>query len=377
VRKFLQLEAAGAVLLLVAAVVALVWANAGGASYERLWHWHDLDHVVNEGLMAIFFFIVGLEIKRELVTGELRSRRQASTPVLAALGGMVVPAGLFLAVNGGGRGAHGWGIPMATDIAFALGVATLLGRRVPPGLKLFLLALAIVDDLGAITVIAVFYATDVRLWALVVAVLAVGGLALLRTIGARHAGWLPVYGALGVSVWLAVRASGVHATIAGVVLALLVPAAAAERVERALHPWSSLFIVPVFALANTGVVLEAAAFEAPGTSRVALGVGAGLVAGKLVGVTLGAYAAVRLGVGALPDGVTWRHVVGAAALAGIGFTVSLFVTDLAFPTDASLRAASKFGILAASVAASVIGAAVLTIPPRTPASAPRPAPTPR
>ena len=422
VREFFETEVAGGIVLLVAAIVALIWVNSPfGDSYERLWHTElsfrvgsfaieeDLRHWVNDALMAIFFFVVGLEIKRELVTGELRTWRQASTPAIAALGGMVVPAALYLAINAGGRGANGWGIPMATDIAFALGVAALLGRRVPTGLKLFLLTLAIVDDIGAIVVIAIFYSSDVDPRALVAAGVLLAGVLGLR---ALRVTWMPAYVVLGVAVWLAVFESGVHATIAGVVLGLLTPArplapasvarewaadldddptpsqvremtqlaqqttSVAERLELALHPYSSLVIVPVFALANAGVVFDGRALSADGAGRVALGVGFALVVGKLAGVTLGTYVAVRARVGALPDGVTWRHVAGAAALAGIGFTVSLFITDLAFD-DESLRAASKIGILAASLAASLIGAAVLWSPPRTPASEPRPDATPR
>ena len=404
VREFFETEAAGGVVLLVAAVVALVWVNSPFRdSYDALWSTvlsievgrfgieEDLRHWVNDALMAVFFFVVGLEIKRELVTGELRTWRQASTPAVAALGGMVVPALLFLALNAGASGANGWGVPMATDIAFALGVAALLGPRVPTGLKLFLLTLAIVDDIGAIVVIAVFYSTEVEPLALLAAAGVLGVMGILRALQVH---WLPAYVVLGALVWLAVFESGVHATIAGVVLGLLAPArplnpahvarewaehlgdepspaevrqmtqlarttsSVTERLELLLHPFSSLLIVPVFALANAGVVFEASALSAPGAGRVAAGVALGLVAGKLVGVTAGAWLAVRLRVGALPAGVDWRHIVGAAALAGIGFTVSLFITDLAFD-DAELQAASKVGILGASVAASAVGALVL------------------
>ena len=379
-QDFFETEAAGGIVLLAAAVVALVWVNSPFAgSYHHLWETElsfrvggfrleeDLRHWVNEALMAIFFLVVGLEIKRELVTGELRTWRHASLPAIAALGGMVVPALLYLAVAGGGPGRDGWGIPMATDIAFALGVLALLGRRVPTGLKLFLLALAIVDDIGAIVVIAVFYAADVQPLALAVAVALVGVVVVLRIIRVAA---LPVYVVLGAAVWLATFRSGVHATIAGVVLGLLAPARAttpdatppAERLEQTLHPFSSLVIVPVFALANAGVALDAGALGDAAGRGVALGVGVGLVVGKLVGVSLGALVAVRLGLGTLPDGVGWRHVVGAAGLAGIGFTVSLFVTDLAF-ADPGLQSAAKVGILAASALASVIGVLVLATRP--------------
>ncbi len=403
-REFFGTEVAGGLALLAAAVVALVWVNSPlGDSYEGLWHTElslriggfgireDLRHWVNDALMAIFFFVVGLEIKRELVTGELRTWRRAAMPAIAALGGMAVPAAVYLAINVGKPGSNGWGIPMATDIAFALGVAALLGRRVPTGLKLFLLTLAIVDDIGAIIVIALFYSSDVRPLALLAAVGILAGMGILR---ALRVFWMPAYVVLGAGVWLAVFESGVHATIAGVVLGLLAPArplapayvvrewaedlgddptpaetrqmmrlartttSVAERLEMVLHPYSSLVIVPIFALANAGVVLDGAALRSPGAGAVALGVGLGLVVGKIVGVSLGAYLAVRLGIGVRPDGVTWRHIIGASALAGIGFTVSLFVTDLAF-ADAELEAASKLAILSASLVAAGIGTIVL------------------
>ncbi|HUP86910.1 MAG TPA: Na+/H+ antiporter NhaA [Acidimicrobiales bacterium] len=399
-REFFETAASGGLALLAATVVALVWVNSPlSDSYHRLWATElslrlgsfaieeDLRHWVNDALMAIFFFVVGLEIKRELVAGELRSWRQASLPIVAAIGGMVVPAVLFVAINLGSEGSAGWGIPMATDIAFALGVAALLGKRVPTGLKLFLLTLAIVDDIGAILVIAVFYSSNVEPRALLVAGVLLGAMGILRKLQVY---WMPPYVVLGSLVWLAVFESGVHATIAGVVLGLLAPArpltpayvarewaeslsddptpaearqmttlarttsSVAERLELALHPFSSFLIVPVFALANAGVVFDAAALGVPGARRVALGVGVGLVVGKLLGVTLGAVAAVRLRVAELPPGVSWRHIMGAAGLAGIGFTVSLFITDLAF-VDADLQAASKIGILAASLVASLVG----------------------
>jgi NhaA family Na+:H+ antiporter len=404
IREFLETEAAGGIALLVAAVAAIVWVNSPFRhGYDALWNTRlsmsvgghgideDLRHWVNDGLMAIFFFVVGLEIKRELVTGELRTWRRAATPAIAAVGGMVVPALIYAVVNAGGAGAHGWGIPMATDIAFALGVAALLGPRVPTGIKLFLLTLAIVDDIGAIVVIAVFYSSDVEPLALAAAAVLLGVMAVLRTCKVH---WMPVYVVLGALVWLAVFESGVHATIAGVVLGLLAPArpltpahvarewaqhlgdepspgevrqmtrlarttsSVTERLEIALHPVSGFVIVPIFALANAGVVFERAALRADGAGRVVAGVAFGLVVGKLVGVAAGAYLAVRLRIGALPPDVTWPLVVGAAALAGIGFTVSLFVTDLAFG-DADLRAAAKIGILGASLVASALGAVLL------------------
>ncbi|MEA2842954.1 MAG: Na+:H+ antiporter, NhaA family [Actinomycetota bacterium] len=397
-RDFLRTETAGGLVLVVAAVVALGWANspwAGG--YERLWHTQidlaigtvgfsgDLRHLVNDGLMALFFFVVGLEIKRELVTGELRHWRTAALPAIAALGGMVVPALLYLgvvALASGGTGQRGWGIPMATDIAFAVGVVALLGRRVPASLELFLLTLAIVDDIGAILVIAVVYSDGISFTPLLAAALLVGAMALLRFRGVR---WLPVYVLLGIGVWLACYESGVHATIAGALLGLLAPArpvpaesavpaksnvpaksavpaksniSVAERLEHQLHPVTSFVVVPLFALANAGVVLRADALDAPGATGVALGVVLGLVVGKLLGVSLSAWLAVRLGIGSLPDGATWAQLVGIAAVAGIGFTVSLFVAELAFD-DPALVDSAKAGVLVASVLASALGVTLL------------------
>ena len=358
VREFLRTEVAGGVVLLAAAVVALVWvASPWADAYDDLWHWHDLRHWVNDGLMALFFFVVGLEIKRELVVGDLREPRHAALPVLAALGGMVVPAGLYLAVNAGRAGADGWGIPMATDIAFALGVVAVLGRRVPASLKLFLLALAIVDDLGAIAVIAVFYSGSIDGRWLGLAVGALVAVALLWRAGVRS---LPVHVALAVATWWFVYESGVHATIAGVALALLVPVDVGDDVEHALHPWTSFVVVPLFALANAGVALDPGALDADGATAVALGVAVGLVVGKTAGISLFAWLAVRLGLAHKPIGASWAQLVGVAAVAGIGFTVSLFVAGLAFD-DVALEDAAKLGILVASVAAGLLGWLLLRI----------------
>ena len=401
--QFLRVEAAGGVLLAVAAAVAMVWANSpwrGG--YEALWstpvnisvgsfHFaEDLHDVVNDGLMAIFFFVVGLEIKREWTVGELRDRRQVALPAMAALGGMVVPALIYIAFNAGGPGGRGWGIPMATDIAFAVGMMALLGSRVPPPLKIFVLTLAIIDDLGAIVVIAVVYSDDIAPRYLLVAAAVVAAVAGLRRL---HVTYPPLYVAAGVGLWLSLHESGVHATIAGVVMGLLTPAvplqpdlqtqqvvdalehrdeltaeevrataaaikgsvSIAERVGELLHPWSSYVIVPLFALANAGIVLQRDALT--GSTAVFLGVAVGLIVGKCVGVTGFAWLTVRLGVAQLPRDVSWGRFVGASVLAGIGFTVSLFITELAF-TDDHLVAAAKAGILVASTLAAVIGALV-------------------
>ena len=404
-RHFFATEASGGVVLLGAAIVALVWVNSGwGASYETLWHTEmgirlgesiglslDLRHWVNEALMAVFFFVVALEIKREMVVGQLRSWRTAALPAVAAVGGMVVPAAIYLLLVPSGAGARGWGIPMATDIAFALGVAVLLGPRVPSGLKLFLLTLAIVDDIGAIAVIAVFYAGEPNLTGLAAAA---GLLALIVVMRRAGVSGIAPYVLVGIGVWLGVQASGIHATIAGVVLGLLTPArpvspglvarewaeslsdeptpaetaamtrmatqtiSVAERLEHQLHPATSFVIVPLFALANAGVVIDASGLSGPSTGRVAAGVALGLVVGKPLGIVAGAWLAVRTRLGTLPEEVGWPEVAGAGALAGIGFTVSLFVSELAFPDD-GLVAAAKMGVLAASATASVLGAVAL------------------
>jgi len=391
---------------LVATAIALAWANSPwSGGYESLWTTEvrlsvggfelseDLRHWVNDALMVIFFFVVGLEIKRELVVGELNDLRKASLPIVAALGGMIVPAAFYLALNTSGAGTTGWGIPMATDIAFAIGVLALLSNRVPSGLKVFLLSLAIVDDIGAILVIAVFYAGGVEFAWLTAAA---AGVVLILVLRRANVYWVPVYVVIGAGVWLATLESGVHATIAGVALGLLAPARAtdpggfsdvlqraselssepdayslrgvalqanetvsvAERLEHLLHPWSSFLIIPLFALANAGVVLSSEALGDAVTSRITLGIVLGLVAGKLIGISGASWLAIRFGLARAPEGVGWIHLVGGAAVAGIGFTVSLFITALAFD-DPSVVGAAKIGVLAASLIAGAIGAALL------------------
>jgi NhaA family Na+:H+ antiporter len=406
VTRFLAVEAAGGALLVVAAVVAVVWANSPwSASYESLWSselsvsvaghgiTEDLRHWINDGLMTLFFFVIGLEIKEELVSGQLRHPRDAAVPVVGALGGMLVPAALFLAFNLGGPGESGWGVPMATDVAFAVGVLALLGSRVPTELKVLLLGLAIIDDVGAILVIALVYSDGVDLGALAVAVLGLGLVVVFRQVRVRY---LPVYVVVGSMVWLALFESGVHATIAGVALGLLAPARpflpevdadriagelsgdehvtagevrdisfrlresvpVTERLQDLLHPWTSYLIVPLFALANAGVPISASGLSDAATSPVTAGVVVGLVVGKVLGVSGAILLAVRLGIGRLPETVTVRHVLGLAAVAGIGFTVSLFITALAFDDPARTDQA-KIGVLAASVLAALIGIAIL------------------
>jgi len=402
--RFSQIEAAGGIVLVLATVVALGWANSPWkASYESLWSTNlrfelgsyvfqeDLAHVVNDLLMAVFFFVVGMEIKRELVVGELRDRRAVALPAMAALGGMLVPAAFYLAFNAGGDGAHGWGIPMATDIAFALGVVALLGGRVPPAVKVLLLTLAIVDDIGAIVVIAVFYTNEIEFTFVVVAAAISVLVMLMHRVRIVYP---PAIAIAGFALWLAVYESGIHATIAGVIMGLLTPArpiqseleaeelvsvlendddiraeevratamlirgsvSACDRLIEGLHSWTSYLIVPIFALANAGIVLTADSITSP--TAVLGGVAIALVAGKIVGVTVFSWIAVRLGIGRLPEGTRWGHIIGVGAVAGIGFTVSLFITGLAFD-DVAIQDEAKIGILAASVIAALAGAGVL------------------
>lgn len=377
--EFLATETGGAAILLLATAAALVWVNSPwGSSYDALWHRrislgvgdarvsYDLRHWVNEGLMTIFFLVVGLEIKRELVAGELDSVRKALLPALAALGGMVVPAVLYLSLNAGGAGQAGWAIPMATDIAFALGALSLFGRSLSASTRVFLLSLAIVDDIGAIVVIAIFYAAPPTWSALLVAVALVAAIGLARRL---NVSWTPFYVVAGVALWFATTRSGIHATVAGVALGLMAPVArseepeartsSAERLLHVLHPWTSYAIVPLFALANAGVELSRDAVSLAATSLVAIGIVAGLVVGKLVGILGTTWAAVRVGLAPPPeDG--WRATAGVASLAGIGFTVSLFIAGLAF-TDESRVTEAKIGILAGSLLASVVGAVVLRV----------------
>ena len=377
-QRFLAIEAASTILLLAATIAALAWANSPwAASYAALWHTKlavslgpatlalSLEHWVNDGLMVLFFFLVGMEIKHELVDGELSTRERAMLPVFGALGGMVAPAALYAALHAGGPALSGWGVPMATDIAFAVAALAVFGSRVPPGLKVFLLALAIVDDLGAVAVIAIFYSEGLALAALGAAG---AGLALvvgLRAAGVRATG---VYWIVGAGVWLATLHSGVHATVAGVLLGFLTPAHAQdpaadarpplEQLTAALHPWSAFVVMPVFALANAGVALDPAALADPLARRVAQGVALGLFVGKPLGVLLSSWLAVRLGLAALPTGVGFSHLLGAGLLAGIGFTMALFLTALAFE-DPALAAASKLGVMGASVLAAACGIALL------------------
>jgi Na+:H+ antiporter, NhaA family len=420
--EFTQLEASSGILLALCTVVALFWANsAWSASYTNLWQTPVAVGIgssglskplllwINDGLMAVFFFLVGLEIKRELIIGELSQWRQAALPIAAAVGGMLVPAAIYYALNAGGPGERGWGIPMATDIAFALAALTLVGSRVPLALKVFLAALAIVDDIGAVLVIAIFYSSHIDWLMLGCAGITFAGLLALNRFGARAPIW---YAAAGLLMWVLFLKSGVHATVAGVLVAATVPArirmnagefvdegrtlldvveAAGpadevvvvseerqsavrtleracedvqmpiERMENMLHPWVTFGIVPLFALANAGISfsgVDAGFF----LGSVPLGVILGLLMGKPLGIVLFTWLALRMRLCRLPANVDMRQILGVGVLGGIGFTMSLFVAELAFDAPAQLTSA-KVGILAASLLAGAVGWLLLRTAP--------------
>lgn len=413
--RFLALEVSGGIVLLIAAVVALLFANSPLAeAYTSLWEtpvalsvggWEITEPLIgwiDDGLMALFFFVVGLEIKREFLVGELSSARKAALPILAALGGMLMPALIYFAINRGGPGETGWGVPMATDIAFALGVLALLGSSVPAGLKVFLTALAIADDIGAIIVIAIFYTEGIA-WSWLA--LGAGLLIVLGALNRLRVDSPVPYVAIGLVVWFAFLHSGIHATIAGVLVALTIPATARirpmdfvewtrdkladieandipdahvledpeqqhaafeiraaarhvaaplQRLEHALQPFTTYVVLPLFALANAGVDVTGVGIGALITQPVTLGIFFGLIGGKIIGIFSFTWVASRLGLGDLPLGVGWAHVAGAGVLGAIGFTMSLFVANLAF-TDPLLLAEAKFAILVTSVCAGVLG----------------------
>lgn len=418
-QEFFEQEAASGILLILATIVALIWANSPwSAAYNSLWHTNltfsfgdfaiskDILHWINDGLMAVFFFVVGLEIKREVLVGELSSPRQAILPIVAAIGGMALPAGLYMLFNLGKPAQAGWGIPMATDIAFALGVLSLLGKRVPLSLKIFLTAVAIVDDLGAVLVIAVFYTSEIAWISFLIGLLFLVVLIVINRLGVRSP---LVYALLGIGMWIAFLKSGVHATIAGVLLAMTIPVrtrinteefithvsyflddfrkhgkpgesvltnkhqraaimsieVAAEhaqtplqRLEHLLHPWVSYFIMPVFAFANAGVTITGNIFSIL-LQPVSLGIMVGLVFGKQIGVFLAGFLAVKLKWADLPSGMNWIRLYGLSWLAGIGFTMSLFIAGLAFG-NSELLSSAKTGILFASLVAGIIGAVILS-----------------
>lgn len=373
--RFVEHELSPGAALLLATMAALVLANSPMShGYESLLtshfgfsladiHLHLTGHEwVNDALMALFFFSVGLEIKHETTHGDLRSPRQALVPVMAALGGMIAPAAIFLVWTGSGSGASGWGVPMATDIAFALAVLGVAGRGLPSGLRSFLLALAVADDLGAIMVIAIFYSGTISTDWLIVAALGLVLVVAMKRVGvARIAFYVPV----GIVVWYATLQSGIHATIAGVALGLLTPTfssdggtSPAARLQSILGPWVNFLILPVFALSNAGVILSPARVTEAITSPVGIGITSGLVLGKAVGILVSTRLCLRSGLGELPGEMTDDHLVGLSLLAGIGFTVSLFVTGLAYSDPGHVEAA-KTAILLASVIAATSGSMTL------------------
>ncbi len=408
--RFLRIEAASGILLLLSAAAALAWANSPWASsYDYVWHTpvgvrlggfsfeRSLEWYVNDALMVIFFFVVGLEIRREMHHGELSEWRRAAIPAAAALGGMLAPAGLYLAFAGEPATRSGWGVPMATDIAFAVGILTLLGKRAPAALRVLLLAVAVIDDLGAIVVIALFYSSGVSLVGLLVAALGVLGVFAMQRLGVRSK---LAYIAPAFVAWAGIYAAGIHPTIAGVIVGLITPVRAwlgpegfvagvrpqlerlsqaapgsldphelaetlrvvdaarreamspAESLIEKLHPFVAFGIMPIFALANAGVTVSGGALDAD-SWRVATAVTVGLVVGKPLGVVLAMWLALRFRLGTLPVGLTMRHLLVLGVVAGVGFTMALFIAALAF-TDAHLLAAAKLGVLAASGAAGVL-----------------------
>lgn len=418
IQEFLHKEASGGILLIIATITALVWANSPFAdSYHHLWHTYlsvnlgnlalnySLHHWINDGLMVIFFFVVGLEIKRELLVGELSSVKKASLPIAAALGGMIFPALIYSIFNFGKEGASGWGIPMATDIAFVVGILALLGKRVPLALKIFILALAIVDDIGAVLVIAIFYTAEISLTSLMIAGGLIILLILMNKLGVRN---LLLYSLVGVALWLAFLKSGVHATVAGVLLAFTIPASARintkkffnetnslikdfdsagehgdnvltnperldivdqienncekiltplQRFEHGLHPWVSFFIMPLFAFANAGVSIGEGLTSSL-VNPIGIGIILGLFVGKQIGIFSFSYLAVKLKLAAEPEGVSWKKIYAAAILAGIGFTMSLFIANLAFASPELLDTA-KVGILSGSLISGIVGFLIL------------------
>jgi NhaA family Na+:H+ antiporter len=409
--RFMHIEAASGVVLLACALTAVIWANSPAAdSFLNFWKTevgftfgtfefrHSLKHLINDGLMAIFFFVIGLEVKREIVLGELRDLRRAALPIAAAVGGMVVPAAIYLAIVGGGEGQRGWGIPMATDIAFVVGCMALLGSRVPHSLRIMVLSLAIADDIGAILVIAIGYTQDLNTTWLGLGVAGLGVVYGLGRVGVRS---LLVYVVTAVLVWYAFHESGVHATIEGVILGFMTPARSyikegvftrtlqqalqifegegfsklphrAERVRRirritreaispleyletVLHPWTSFVIMPIFALANAGVPLQLSDLGSP----VAVAVMLGLVLGKPLGIVTFSWLAVRSGLARLPDGVNWPVLLAAGFLAGIGFTMALFIAGLALSGE--LLNTAKIGVLVGSAISALIGMTSLLV----------------
>ncbi|PKP30095.1 MAG: Na+/H+ antiporter NhaA [Bacteroidetes bacterium HGW-Bacteroidetes-16] len=429
IRRYINEESIGGIILILSTLSALIWANSGWyGSYQYLWHdlqagfgigefkmVSSLGHWINDGLMALFFFTVGLEIKREIMGGELSSLKKASLPIFAALGGMLLPAGFYaITVSSYPEFLHGWGIPMATDIAFALGLLALLGKRININLKIFLTALAIADDLGAVLVIAIFYTEAINYTELLTAAFFLGVLIVANIAGVRRTVFYALVGFVG--VWIAFVFSGVHATIAGVLIALTIPARTKisenqyvtrlftlikkfekepatdhvllsenqvrllteieelndkahtplQKLEHAMHPLTTYFILPLFALSNAGVHIEGSVLDLV-FHPISLGIVVGLLLGKFLGISIFSHLVIRFGWASLPEGVSWQQLYGVAMLAGIGFTMSMFIADLAFvPED--YKQIAKVGIMTASVVAAFAGMCLLIYATRTKAT---------
>lgn len=415
-QRFFEIEASGGILLIIFTAVALIWANSPwGHFYHEFWHYdlsigigdyklsHSLLHWINDGLMAIFFFVVGLEIKREMLAGELSSFKKASLPISAAIGGMIVPATIFLLINRNQPGTEGWGVPMATDIAFSLGVLSLLGRRVPLSLKIFLVAFAIVDDLGAVIIIAFFYSEDIQWIMLLYSGLLLGLLSIFNYLNIRH---IPLYVVVGLIIWFLFMKSGIHPTLAGVLIAFTIPAnrrlsiktfnqdvthnlkpycntcsnkmtlnhdqleaidnmqvlikrvqSPLQSLEHSLHTFVTFIVMPLFALTNAGVILtqSGSGFFSPLSVNIEIS----LIFGKVIGIALFSWFAVKIGMSALPRNVNWSHILGLGFLGGMGFTMSLFISNLAYTDNVTMLNEAKIGILVGSMVAGITGYLIL------------------
>ncbi|ELJ8546211.1 Na+/H+ antiporter NhaA [Vibrio cholerae] len=371
IRDFFKMESAGGILLVIAAAIAMVIANSAmGEGYQAFLHTYvfgmSVSHWINDGLMAVFFLLIGLEVKRELLEGALKSRETAIFPAIAAVGGMLAPALIYVAFNFNDPAAiQGWAIPAATDIAFALGIMALLGKRVPVSLKVFLLALAIIDDLGVVVIIALFYSSDLSTIALTIGFIMTGVLFMLN---AKHVTKLSIYLVAGLILWIAVLKSGVHATLAGVVIGFAIPLkgnkgehSPLKHLEHALHPYVAFAILPVFAFANAGISLQGVSLAGL-TSMLPLGVALGLLFGKPLGIFSFSWAAVKLGVAKLPEGINFKHIFAVSVLCGIGFTMSIFISSLAFgQANEAYDTYARLGILMGSTTAALLGYSLLRL----------------
>ncbi|MCB5358099.1 MULTISPECIES: Na+/H+ antiporter NhaA [Vibrio] len=371
IRDFFKMESAGGIILVIAAAIAMFVANSPlNEMYQGVLHSYVLgmsvSHWINDGFMAVFFLLIGLEVKRELLEGALKSKETAIFPAIAAVGGMLAPALIYVLFNSGNPEAlQGWAIPAATDIAFALGIMALLGNRVPVSLKVFLLALAIIDDLGVVVIIALFYSGDLSTLALTVGFIATGVLFMMN---AKHMTKLSVYLIVGAILWFAVLKSGVHATLAGVVIGFAIPLkgnkgerSPLKHLEHALHPYVAFAILPIFAFANAGISLEGISLSSL-TGMLPLGIAMGLLVGKPLGIFLFSWGAVKMGIAKLPEGVNFMNIFAVSVLCGIGFTMSIFISSLAFgPTNAEFDTFARLGILMGSTTAAILGYFLLSI----------------